>query len=238
MANYTDSFTLVCHKAGNVLSYTLRPLTDQKLKVLNEQIKDSVSQENSANGSNRSKSPTIPGPSANSSVVELAPTTGGKSPNLLVEAGREVRGKIYLGRVFLGWFWFIPAFHMPPPPSNESGDKNHEPTHITLARKEIDFAVGAGAALVDIDLSFEWATYPNSNEPIRSATGPTLAQDDEAQATTNNKTAPGPPLLQEGGESLDEPAAADSTLAMALQVAVAGGTGGEVAEAFDAARES
>lgn len=61
--------------------------------------------------------------------------------------------------MFIGWIWFIPAFHIPsafPLPS--------APAKILLARKEIDFPLGIGAALIDVEISI--SACSNSDEEI------------------------------------------------------------------------
>ena len=176
--------------------------------------------------------------SAKSSVTDLSNANMRANESgasiVLLEAGREVRAKLYLGRIFLGWFWFIPVFHMPPPPSDviRSGEDNKSrvPTHVTLSRKEIDFPVGAGAALIDVDIVLEWATVSSSSR--REDNGPVKSRENFAKEVS------GPPKLQESGESLDEPAPADSALAAAVQVAVLSGAAGEAAEAVKAAHET
>lgn len=212
------------HKGGNVLSYNLRPLSDQKLEVLNEQIRDSTTQGVPVTEPRKNTTSSAPGPSAKSSVTDLTQQIGNidmrssdnAEPGVILEAGREVRAKIFLGRVFLGWFWFIPIFHMPPPPNKapeNASERRREPTHVTLSRKEVDFPVGAGAALVDVDISLEWV--PQTSTAV-----------------------PGPPRFHESSESLDESTTADTALVAALQVAVSGGPPGEAAEAVKAAKES
>jgi phosphatidylinositol-3,4,5-trisphosphate 3-phosphatase/dual-specificity protein phosphatase PTEN len=47
-----------------------------------------------------------------------------------------------------GWFWFIPAFHM--------AEDAPAPTTLTLGRKEVDFPLGLGKALVDVAVELEW----------------------------------------------------------------------------------
>ena len=53
----------------------------------------------------------------------------------------------------MGWFWFIPTFHMHHPrgPGNESAT-------LVLTRKELDFPVGIGANLIDVAVSMEWCS--------------------------------------------------------------------------------
>jgi phosphatidylinositol-3,4,5-trisphosphate 3-phosphatase/dual-specificity protein phosphatase PTEN len=53
----------------------------------------------------------------------------------------------------MGWLWFIPAFHMPTPPA---GSEQPEKTKFVLKRKEIDFALGIGSSIIDVEISLEW----------------------------------------------------------------------------------
>jgi phosphatidylinositol-3,4,5-trisphosphate 3-phosphatase/dual-specificity protein phosphatase PTEN len=50
----------------------------------------------------------------------------------------------------MGWLWFIPTFHMP------AGSEQPDKTKLVLTRKEIDFAIGVGSAIIDIEISMEW----------------------------------------------------------------------------------
>jgi len=49
----------------------------------------------------------------------------------------------------MGWVWFIPTFHMTRGSS--------EPMHLKLTRKEVDFSLGAGSWIIDVDIELEWA---------------------------------------------------------------------------------
>ncbi|KAF8580595.1 phosphatases II [Ramaria rubella] len=75
--------------------------------------------------------------------------------NIVLDAGREVRAKLYLGQVFMGWLWFIPAFHMTQPPPRTT-DEAPSPVHFRLGRKDVDFPLGIGAWIVDIDIEMAW----------------------------------------------------------------------------------
>lgn len=55
----------------------------------------------------------------------------------------------------MGWIWLIPAFHMPQPSSAQEGN-GASSTTIRLTRKEIDFPIGLGAGIVDVEISMEW----------------------------------------------------------------------------------
>ncbi|GJJ07172.1 hypothetical protein Clacol_001372 [Clathrus columnatus] len=79
---------------------------------------------------------------------------------VILDAGREVRVKIFLGQVFMGWFWFIPTFHMPQPPPSEG---SASPVHWLLTRKDVDFPLGIGASIVDIDLEMSWVPFKRNS---------------------------------------------------------------------------
>jgi len=86
---------------------------------------------------------------------DTEPALGTQDDGIVLEAGREVRAKLYLGQVFMGWFWFIPTFHMPQPPPRAS-DGTPQAVHFHLGRKDVDFPLGAGAWIVDIDVEMAW----------------------------------------------------------------------------------
>jgi phosphatidylinositol-3,4,5-trisphosphate 3-phosphatase/dual-specificity protein phosphatase PTEN len=56
-------------------------------------------------------------------------------------------------QVLMGWLWIIPAFHMPAPPA---GAEQLKTTRLVLSRREIDFPLGAGSAIIDVEISLEW----------------------------------------------------------------------------------
>ena len=53
----------------------------------------------------------------------------------------------------MGWFWFIPTFHMHHP----RGAAEQSATFV-LTRKELDFPVGIGANIIDVAVSMEWCS--------------------------------------------------------------------------------
>lgn len=59
----------------------------------------------------------------------------------------------------MGWLWFIPTFHMPHP--RQSGPQT---ATLKLTRQEIDFALGVGAHIVDVEVNLEWC--PESADVI------------------------------------------------------------------------
>lgn len=63
-------------------------------------------------------------------------------------------------QVFIGWMWFIPTFHMPPLPSTVATQISK--STLTLTRKEIDFPIGLGSAIVDFSIDMEWIARTSS----------------------------------------------------------------------------
>lgn len=51
----------------------------------------------------------------------------------------------------MGWFWFIPTFHMPHP--RRTGPQT---ATLKLTRQEIDFALGLGSYILDVEANLEW----------------------------------------------------------------------------------
>ncbi|KAI6099500.1 hypothetical protein EDD16DRAFT_1497475 [Pisolithus croceorrhizus] len=85
------------------------------------------------------------------SVVHPSSYTGHEndSSGIIVHANRELRLKIFWGQTTLGWFWFIPAFHISPDVAS---------SEVVFTRSEIDFAMGMGKSLVDVNISMVWCT--------------------------------------------------------------------------------
>ncbi|OCH93345.1 phosphatases II [Obba rivulosa] len=69
---------------------------------------------------------------------------------VILDANREIRAKLYIGLVFMGWFWFIPTFHMPHPRTAGQTATLH------LSKAEIDFPLGIGSGIIEVEVSMEW----------------------------------------------------------------------------------
>ncbi|KAI0065275.1 hypothetical protein BV25DRAFT_1836579 [Artomyces pyxidatus] len=78
---------------------------------------------------------------------------------VVLDANREVRFKIYMGKVFLCWFWLIPVFHV----SDLSPDA--EPTTMTFKKSDLDFPIGLGSSLIDVQLTFQPMPADAPSEP-------------------------------------------------------------------------
>jgi phosphatidylinositol-3,4,5-trisphosphate 3-phosphatase/dual-specificity protein phosphatase PTEN len=98
---------------------------------------------------------------------------------IMVDANREIRAKLYMGHVRfayrhiartnltlfsacwygkipMGWFWFIPAFHMPPFPGSISHAHEPELIHLKLKKSELDFPLTVGSYILDVDVALQW----------------------------------------------------------------------------------
>jgi phosphatidylinositol-3,4,5-trisphosphate 3-phosphatase/dual-specificity protein phosphatase PTEN len=129
---------------------------------------------------------------------------------VVVDAGRELRIKLYIGQVFIGWMWFIPTFHMPPLPSTGivGGATPAPKSTFTLTRKEIDFPIGLGSAIVDFAIDMEWVP----------ATSPAVAQ-----SAGSSTLAHGEPKAPVHAGTTDSEEPGQTGLAAAVQAVVGGG---------------
>lgn len=149
---------------SSIYTHVLSPLDHHKWTVVKKSIQ-----------SNPTTSPNIPNniqSEDENTILEdtdqlsVSTTEGPRisdGSGVVVDAGREVRVKLFLGQVFMGWFWFIPTFHMPQPPPSKSVETLTTPVHWLLSRKDVDFPVGFGAWIVDVDVEMSW--IPLEKEP-------------------------------------------------------------------------
>ncbi|KIJ56953.1 hypothetical protein M422DRAFT_57516 [Sphaerobolus stellatus SS14] len=91
---------------------------------------------------------------------------------IVVDAAREVRVKLYMGQVFLGWIWFIPTFHMPQPPPQ---------TGAEIPPLDIDFPVGIGSWIVDLDIEMQWLPLASAAVPPARQTSKDSAEGEIAE---------------------------------------------------------
>ncbi|KAF7336087.1 Phosphatases II [Mycena sanguinolenta] len=133
---------------GKILSYTLHPLTESGWVDIRESLAETEEPD--------TIDVDVPASEVNSmyDVIQSA-----KERGVVLDADREVRVKVYMGQIFICWLWFIPAFHMPPQPA---GNTLQPPTKFTLKRKEVDFPVGVGSALIDVEMEMEWLRTTDS----------------------------------------------------------------------------
>ncbi|PIL27597.1 hypothetical protein GSI_10748 [Ganoderma sinense ZZ0214-1] len=157
----------VSEEDGKIETLVLRPLSGDKWQSIRARVEaDGQAQQSQTAGTQAAVTaqtpPTNPTLSVgfeteteDTSLYDVTQTLcvdGG----VILDAHREVRVKLYLGQVFMGWFWFIPTFHMHHPgPEGEPGAQRHGTT-FTLKRKELDFPIGLGANVIDVALSMEW----------------------------------------------------------------------------------
>lgn len=122
----------------------------------------------------------------------------------------------------MGWFWFVPTFHMPQPPPSPgppSSSTMTTPTKTTflLTRKDLDFPLGLGSAIIDVEVEMEWVV------PLAAGSPRKLGEVQEPAVLPRTEDS-----QISGGE---EPG--QSGLATVVQVVVGGTRLGGVREAVD-----
>ncbi|CAE7063826.1 unnamed protein product [Rhizoctonia solani] len=145
------------------------------------------------------------------------------NPGVILDARREVRAKLYMGQVPMGWMWFVPAFHMP--------DGATEST-IKLARKEVDFPLGAGAWIEEVEIVL--TRVESSSEPTSTRSGEARAADVLSLDTLQDEQEPPSRVLspEEQGHGGKGESPAGRLVHGAGQLMAGKGVG----EAFNAAR--
>ncbi|KAG9075700.1 Telomerase protein component 1 [Ceratobasidium sp. 370] len=112
------------------------------------------------------------------------------NPGVVLDARREVRAKLYMGQVPMGWIWFIPAFHL--------ADGETETT-IRLTRKDLDFPLGIGAWIEDVEIVL--TRIDDDTEPTSTRAGgdPTVSVPEEVRPRDmlKDSTEPGVPTSNE-----------------------------------------
>ncbi|KAK7019030.1 phosphatases II [Favolaschia claudopus] len=150
-ATSSGSLTKEVTEDGKISTYTLHPLSESGWVNIRDGLPE-------ADAVPDTDDIDIPASEANS-MYEV--THSARERGVVLDAGREVRVKLYMGQVFICWLWFIPAFHMNQPPPNGDGLKP-PPTKFTLTRKEADFPLGVGSALIDVEIEMEWLKTTDS----------------------------------------------------------------------------
>jgi phosphatidylinositol-3,4,5-trisphosphate 3-phosphatase/dual-specificity protein phosphatase PTEN len=76
----------------------------------------------------------------------------------------------------MGWLWIVPLFHLQQPPL-----RRREKTTLLLKRSDVDFPLGYGALLVDLELTLGWDVKPPDEELPR----------EPEQSVSGNESEPG-----------------------------------------------
>lgn len=67
------------------------------------------------------------------------------------------------------WLWIIPAFLLPPLPTDNS---QPDPVTLTFAKSDCDFAIGLGSDIIDIQMTFQQILPDTpSEQPPRQGSG-------------------------------------------------------------------
>jgi len=77
----------------------------------------------------------------------------------------------------MGWFWFIPAFHF------AQGEKKKK---WKLARKELDFPLGVGSDIIDVEIEMERVDETLAEPPARATSTESRVGNGEPSSTVAN----------------------------------------------------
>ncbi|KAF4616693.1 hypothetical protein D9613_008608 [Agrocybe pediades] len=211
-------------KEKKIHVFTLQTISDKRWEGLKHDLNKNLKEESIADRKETlqaidtsATAAGVPRSEANSmddlTTEALALESDSLENGVLLDAGREVRVKLYMGQVFMGWFWFIPTFHMPQPPPSSSSESSPSPTStrttLHLRRKEIDFPVGLGSAIIDVEVDMEWVVpSPSGTTSVAAeiAEPPVRARTEDSKIGTESEP------VQTG------------LLAAAVQAAVGGGS--------------
>lgn len=61
------------------------------------------------------------------------------------------------------WLWIIPAFLLPPLPTNSSS--NPDPVTLTFDKSDCDFPIGLGSDIIDVQMTFQQIMPDTPSEP-------------------------------------------------------------------------
>lgn len=112
----------------------------------------------------------------------------------------------------MGWIWLIPTFHMPHPAPTETNNSNDDSstvptrTSIRLTRKEVDFPIGLGTGIVDVEISLEWVVPSDVRRQAEALSVADPGKRDEIEHVLSE-----PPVCA-AADSADEPASVAATL--------------------------
>ncbi|THH32547.1 hypothetical protein EUX98_g1630 [Antrodiella citrinella] len=135
-----DSVTREETEEGKISTHFLRPLTGENWELLRSDIETTDD-----------KLPVKDGLLSEEASLYDATRKLSSDSGVILDADRELRAKLYMGQVFMGWFWFIPTFHMSHPRQD-----GQQAATLKLTRREVDFAVGIGSHIVDLEVGLEW----------------------------------------------------------------------------------
>ncbi|KZO98465.1 hypothetical protein CALVIDRAFT_511880, partial [Calocera viscosa TUFC12733] len=157
------SASAVNEVGNNILTYNLQPISPEQWLKVNKAGRQSTesrppeeqlaSSEPAVEGTPTDATPEA----ADDESYEVASmqSTLSSQPgvyshrSILMDECRAVRVKLFHGQVPMGWFWFIPAFEMM--------HASDGVCRYKLQRSELDFALGPGAWIIDVETEMQWA---------------------------------------------------------------------------------
>jgi len=220
-------------KDEKIVTYSLQPLSDKRWESIKKVIVDNspateqvkTEEFNLPQDENLSVYESRPASVTSAATKEVATAVLNQEQGIVLDAEREVRVKLYMGQVFMGWIWLVPAFHLPYPKTtpndngNNSGTSTPTQSTIHLTRKDVDFPIGLGAGIVDVELSFEWITPSDVHQRAAAIASPEK-RDEVANVLSE------PLAHADTGSSMDEPTVMAATLGGAVDGTGGGSVGG------------
>ncbi|TFK49457.1 hypothetical protein OE88DRAFT_1633023 [Heliocybe sulcata] len=151
-----------------IYTYALQPLSKESWGRIKDDIQ-STGVQSSKSGFAKSEATSI------HEVVPRAEEQGISDRGIILDPSRELRVKMYMGQIFMGWFWFIPQFHIPP----EWSSTSTEPFPLVFQKKDVDFPLGIGASIIDVEVTLEQLSPGEAHElvepPLRATSVETAA---------------------------------------------------------------
>jgi phosphatidylinositol-3,4,5-trisphosphate 3-phosphatase/dual-specificity protein phosphatase PTEN len=90
-----------------------------------------------------------------------------KDSSIILDRGREVRLKLHLASMPLGWAWMIPAFHLPEPVASSTDSQPIRTHTLDFRRSQIDFPLGPGQSIHRVLVRLEEVPESEHAEPSR-----------------------------------------------------------------------
>ncbi|KZT28129.1 hypothetical protein NEOLEDRAFT_1176278 [Neolentinus lepideus HHB14362 ss-1] len=156
-------------KDGKIYTYTLRTLSTERWGHIKDEIEggDVPFTWSSAIKSEATSINEVIAPNHDQGVSERG---------VILDPCRELRVKMYIGQIFMGWFWFIPQFHLP----SDWRPTSTEPVRLVFQKKDVDFPLGIGSSIIDVEVILEQlspgeATQEPLEPPLRGTSIETTA---------------------------------------------------------------
>ncbi|TFK77365.1 hypothetical protein BDN72DRAFT_830526 [Pluteus cervinus] len=159
------TMTILKEEKESRVSYTLRPLSDESWVEIKRDIQQTGATQAAQREELHADANAVGIPtSETSSFYDVMKDMQAErhASGVLLDAGREVRMKLYMGTIFMGWAWFIPAFHIP-----AYSEGSTEVTRMRLSREDLDFPLGIGSDIIEVEIALEWSPQGHTQNITR-----------------------------------------------------------------------